>query len=87
MRKHRYFWLQIGHDNLDVFSDVRTEVFFLKKMGSFPDFFWNITDSSRFGNLSAKLVVHRRKNTVTDDSDRLVTLNQIFVHIYNEKSN
>ena len=56
-------------------------------MGSFPDFFWNITDSSRFGNLSAKLVVHRRKNTVTDDSDRLVTLNQIFVYIYNEKSN
>ena len=56
-------------------------------MGSFPDFFWNITDSSRFGNLSAKLLVHRRKNTVTDDSDRLVTLNQIFVYIYNEKSN
>ena len=56
-------------------------------MGSFPDFFWNITDSSRFGNLSAKLVVHRRKNTVTDDSDGgSVTRNQIFVHVYNEKS-
>ena len=56
-------------------------------MGSFPDFFWNITDSSRFGNLSARALGSQKNNTVTDDSDRLVTLNQIFVHIYNEKSN
>ena len=39
MRKHRYFWLQIGHDNLDVFSDVRTEVFFSLKNGKFSGFF------------------------------------------------
>ena len=52
-------------------------------MGSFPDFFWNITDSSRFGNLSARaLGSQKKKNTVTDDSDGgSVTRNQIFVHV------
>ena len=40
-------------------------------MGSFPDFFWNITDSSRFGNLSGARALgsQKKKNTVTDDSD------------------
>ena len=57
-------------------------------MGSFPDFFWNITDSSRFGNLSARALGSQKNNTVTDDSDGgSVTRNQIFVHEYNEKSN
>ena len=50
-------------------------------MGSFPDFFWNITDSSRFGNLSARALGSQKNNT--DDSDGgSVTQNQIFVHTY-----
>ena len=51
-------------------------------MGSFPDFFWNITDSSRFGNLSARALGSQKNNTVTDDSDGgSVTRNQIFVQV------
>ena len=80
MRKHRYFWLQIGHNNLE----VRTEV--LKKW-KFSGFFGTSLILHDLETYQPELLVQRRKNTVTDDSDRLVTLNQIFVYIYNEKSN